>query len=42
MLAVKPMAQPYLRLRQIALVARALEPVERQRPVSEHPIHRRA
>lgn len=30
MLAVEPMAPPYLRLRQIALVARALEPVERQ------------
>jgi hypothetical protein len=30
MLAGEPMAQPYLRLRQIALVARALEPVERQ------------
>jgi hypothetical protein len=30
MLAVESMARPYLRLRQIALVARALEPVERQ------------
>lgn len=30
MLAVEPMASPYLRLRQIALVARQLEPVERQ------------
>src|SRR5262245_11689776 len=30
MLAGEPMAQPYLRLRQIALVARTLEPVERQ------------
>jgi hypothetical protein len=30
MLVVEPMAQPYLRLRQIALVARALEPIERQ------------
>lgn len=30
MLAVEPMARPYLRLRQIALVARTLEPVERQ------------
>src|SRR5215510_13002243 len=30
MLAGEQMAQPYLRLRQIALVARALEPVERQ------------
>jgi glyoxalase-like protein len=30
MLAREQMAQPYLRLRQIALVARALEPVERQ------------
>jgi hypothetical protein len=30
MLASVEMAQPYLRLRQIALVARALEPVERQ------------
>jgi glyoxalase-like protein len=30
MLAVEPMTRPYLRLRQIALVARALEPVERQ------------
>jgi hypothetical protein len=28
MLAVEPMAPPYLRLRQIALVARQLEPVE--------------
>ncbi len=30
MLAGEPMAPPYLRLRQIALVARALDPVERQ------------
>jgi hypothetical protein len=30
MLAGQHMAQPYLRLRQIALVARALDPVERQ------------